>query len=98
MTTLTLMEIKELPNNAIEDQLTKSRLELVNLRMKFVTRQLEDTSLLKQKRKEIARLLTVQTLNSKEKKDKPEVKAETKAKKLVKKKIEKKTVAKKGKK
>ena len=109
MSTLQFVEIKELSPGEIVDHLKKSQLELVDLKMKFVTRQLEDTSLLKKKRKEIARLLTVQTQNSKEKPDKSEVKSgaklEAKVKKAtkavakpVKKKIENKTVAKEGKK
>ena len=68
------LEIKELSTGEITNQLNKSRLELVDLRMKFVTRQLEDTSVLRKKRKEIAHLLTVQTQNAKEKKDKPQYK------------------------
>ncbi len=105
MSTLQLLEIKELSTGGIADQLNKSRLELVDLRMKFVTRQLEDTSLLKKKRKEIAQLLTVQTQSLKEKKDKPgdksEVKSESKIKrapKATKKKPEKKTATKERKK
>ena len=56
-----LMEIKEMSPVEISEQLGKSRVELVNLRMKLASRQLEDTSVIKKKRKEIARLLTVQT-------------------------------------
>lgn len=56
-----LAEITDLSLNEISDELKKSRLELVNLRMKFVSRQLEDPSQIKKKRKEIARLLTVHT-------------------------------------
>ena|SRR3989338_2850058 len=105
MSTLQLVEIKELSTGEITNQLNKSRLELVDLRMKFVTRQLEDTSVLRKKRKEIAHLLTVQTQNAKEKKDKPEDKSEVKSEskikktpKITKKKTEKKTVIKEGKK
>ena len=58
---LKLVEIKELSLEEFPDQLTKSRMELVDLRMKFASRQLEDPSQIKKKRKEIARLLTVQT-------------------------------------
>ena len=65
-----LAEIKELPPDEITDQVKKSRLELVELRMKFSSRQLEDPSLIKKKRKEIARLLTVETLKRKTKEKK----------------------------
>ena len=58
---LKLPEIKELAPDEIDIQLKKSRLELVSLRMKFASRQLEDPSQISKKRKEIARLLTVQT-------------------------------------
>lgn len=63
---LKLPEIKELAPDEIDLQLKKSRLELVTLRMKFASRQLEDPSQISKKRKEIARLLTIQTekLNS----------------------------------
>lgn len=61
MTTLKLVEIKELPLGELSEQIKKSRIELVDLRMKFTSRQLENPSLIKMKRKEIARLLTMQT-------------------------------------
>lgn len=56
-----LVEIKELSKDEIVDQVKKSRSELVELHMKFASRQLEDPSLISKKRKEIARLLTIQT-------------------------------------
>lgn len=58
---LTLVEIKELAPDEIAEQLKKSRQELVELRMKFASRQLEDPSQIGKKRKEIARLLTLET-------------------------------------
>lgn len=58
---LKLAEIKEMTSDEISEQLKKSNIELANLRMKFVSRQLDDASLIKKNRKEIARLLTVQT-------------------------------------
>ena len=61
-----LMEIKELSGDEINDQLKKSQIELVNLRMKFASRQLEDPSQIRKKRKEIARLHTIQTIKSKD--------------------------------
>ncbi len=71
---LKLLEIKELSHDEITEQVNKSRRELVDLRMKFTSRQLEDPSQIKKKRKEIARLLTVQT----QKAGKPEQEQETK--------------------
>ena len=56
-----LVEIKELSLDDLKDQVKKSSLELVDLRMKFAVRQLTDPSQLSKKRKEIARLLTIQT-------------------------------------
>ena len=61
-----LMEIKELSVDEICDQLKKSQIELVNLRMKFASRQLEDPSQIRKKRKEIARLHTLRTIKSKD--------------------------------
>ena len=60
-----LMEIQELSPQDISEQLKKSRLELSGLRMKFASRQLEDPSQIKKKKKEIARLLTVYTQKQK---------------------------------
>ena len=56
-----LIEIKELSPGEITDELKKSRLELLDLRMKLTSRQLESPTLIRQKRKEVARLLTIQT-------------------------------------
>lgn len=56
-----LVEIRELSIDELSGQIKKSNLELVDLRMKFASRQLEDPSKIRKKRKEIARLLTVQT-------------------------------------
>lgn len=56
-----LQEIKELSLSELTDQIKKSRLELIDLRMKFASRQLENPSLISKKREEIARLLTVET-------------------------------------
>ena len=62
-----LLEMRELGLDELDEQIKKSRLELVNLRMKFKSRQLENPSLISKQRKEIARLLTVQTQKSNEK-------------------------------
>ena len=61
-----LVEIKDLSPGEINEQIKKSSIELVDLRMKFTSRQLEDISQLRKKRKEIARLLTIQTQKLKE--------------------------------
>ena len=57
-----LAEMKQLSPAEITEQVKKSRLELVDLRMKFASRQLDNPSELKKKRKEIARLLTIHTV------------------------------------
>ena len=59
-----LLEIEELNLNEINDQLKKSRLELLELHMKLATRQLDNPSLIKKKRLDISRLLTIQTQKS----------------------------------
>lgn len=61
MPELKLLEISEMPIDEITDQLKTSRKELIDLRMKFASRQLDNPSLLRKKRKEIARLLTIGT-------------------------------------
>ena len=80
-----LMEIKELSVDEISNQLKKSQIELVELRMKFASRQLEDPSQIKKKRKEIARLHTVQTHKSHEVISEPKVEKVEKIKKVKKK-------------
>ena len=96
-----LLEIEELSPDGITEQVKKSRLELVELRMKLTSRQLENPSLIRKKRKEIARLLTVYTrkLTSGEDDKKVEKKVVKKEEKVVKakKEPEKKTkISKKG--
>ncbi|MBI3590464.1 MAG: 50S ribosomal protein L29 [Candidatus Melainabacteria bacterium] len=100
---LKLVEIKDLSRGEIVDQLKKSRLELVDLRMKFISRQLEDPSLIKKKRKEIARLLTIETQKQSDKDQKLESKPakslkNKKEKEIIEKKVEEKKVEKKTKK
>ena len=56
-----LLEIEEMSPNEIQQQLKKSSLELLELRMKLATRQLDNSSFIKKKRIDIARLLTIQT-------------------------------------
>ena len=78
-----LMEIKELPVEEISDQLKKSQLEFVNLKMKFASRQLEDPSQIRKKRKEIARLHTVKTQKLHEIVSEPKVEKVKKVKKKI---------------
>ncbi len=76
-----LVEIKEMSVDEISEQLKKSQIELVNLRMKFTSRQLDDHSQIKKKRKEIARLHTVKTLKSKDSTNQTKVEKVKKVKK-----------------
>lgn len=64
---LKLAEIKQMSHEDLQEELKKSRLELATLRMKFASRQLDNPSLIKKSKKEIARILTVQTQKLKEK-------------------------------
>ena len=79
-----LLEIKELSVGEINDQLKKSQIELVGLRMQFASRQLNDPSQIKKKRKEIARLHTVKTQKSHEVISEPKVEKVKKVKKKIK--------------
>ncbi len=76
-----LLEIKELPTDEISEQLKKSQIELINLKMKFASRQLEDPSQIRKKRKEIARLHTVRTQKLHEVSSEPKVSKIKKVKK-----------------
>ena len=76
-----LMEIKELPVDDIGSQLKKSQIELVGLRMQFASRQLNDPSQIRKKRKEIARLHTIKTQKAHEVVSKPKVEKTKKIKK-----------------
>ena len=60
-----LAEIKDLAIEEFDSQLKKSKLELVDLKMKFASRQLENPSQIKKKRKEIAWLHTIKTQKQK---------------------------------
>ena len=53
-------ELKELSNDELDARLADTRKELFNLRFQSATGQLENTAQLKLKRREIARILTVQ--------------------------------------
>ena len=78
-----LMEIKELSVDEVSNQLKKSQIELVDLRMKFASRQLEDPSQIKKKRKEIARLHTVRTQKAHEVISEPKLEKTKKVKKKI---------------
>lgn len=97
---LKLAEIKEMSQEDLQEELKKSRLELATLRMKFASRQLDNPSLIKKARKEIARILTIQTQKLKERslgKEKGEIKEIAKPKRLKKRETEKSEKAKKEK-
>jgi large subunit ribosomal protein L29 len=53
-------DLVELGDNELEQRLKESREELFNLRFQHATGQLENTGRLRQVRREIARILTVQ--------------------------------------
>ena len=76
-----LVEIKEMSVDEISDQLKKSQIDLVSLRMKFASRQLDDPSQIKKKRKEIARLHTVKTIKLKDVSAEPKIEKVKKVKK-----------------
>ena len=78
-----LIEIKELSVDEINSQIKKSQIDLVGLRMKFASRQLEDPSQIKKKRKEIARLHTIKTQKAHEVTSEPKVEKVKKIKKKV---------------
>jgi large subunit ribosomal protein L29 len=54
-------ELRDLTNDELESRLAESRQELFNLRFQSATGQLENTTRLKLARREIARILTVQS-------------------------------------
>ena len=54
-------ELRELTDDELDHRLTESRQELFNLRFQSVTGALENSARLKLMKREIARILTVQT-------------------------------------
>ena len=54
-------ELRELTDDELDHRLTESRQELFNLRFQSVTGALENSAHLKLTKREIARILTVQT-------------------------------------
>jgi large subunit ribosomal protein L29 len=57
---LKLTEIRGMSDQDLADRLDSSKQELMKLRERFATRQLEDTSQVRQVKRDIARLLTIQ--------------------------------------
>jgi large subunit ribosomal protein L29 len=53
-------ELRELSDSELDEKLAEAKKELFNLRFQLVTGQLDNVRLLKQARKDIARVLTVQ--------------------------------------
>ena len=53
-------EIRGMSDQDLADRLDSSKQELMKLRERFATRQLEDTSQVRQVKRDIARLLTIQ--------------------------------------
>jgi large subunit ribosomal protein L29 len=60
-------DIVELADTELEQKLKQSREELFNLRFQHATGQLEDTGRLREVRRDIARILTVQSAREKAK-------------------------------
>jgi len=58
---LKVRDVFELADHELEQRLKQSREELFNLRFQHATGQLENTSRLQQVRRDIARILTVQS-------------------------------------
>ena len=57
---LSVTEIRGMTDKDLADRLDSSKQELMKLRERFATRQLEDTSQVRQVKRDVARLLTVQ--------------------------------------
>jgi large subunit ribosomal protein L29 len=53
-------ELRELSNEQLDDRLRELREELFNLRFQYATRQLTNTSRIREVRRDIARVLTFQ--------------------------------------
>ena len=57
---LKITEIRAMTDQDLLDRLDSSKQELMKLRERFATRQLEDTSQIRQVKRDIARLMTIQ--------------------------------------
>jgi len=53
-------ELRELSNEQLDDRLRELREELFNLRFQYATRQLTNTARIREVRRDIARVLTLQ--------------------------------------
>ena len=62
-------ELRDLSNDELDHRLAERRQELFNLRFQSVTGALENSARLKLTKREIARILTVQTAREAEKKN-----------------------------
>ncbi|HEY1685951.1 MAG TPA: 50S ribosomal protein L29 [Tepidisphaeraceae bacterium] len=67
---MTFKELKEKDQNALNDELNGKRRHLFDLRTQAVTQKLENPSQLKATRRDIARILTLQTQRQTEQKSK----------------------------
>lgn len=52
-------EIRELPDNEVEERIAQAREELFRLRFRSATQQIEDPSLIRKLRRDIARMMTI---------------------------------------
>ncbi len=52
-------EIRELPDNELEDKLNEAKIELFNLRFQLATGQLDNANKIKYARRDIARIQTI---------------------------------------
>jgi large subunit ribosomal protein L29 len=57
---LKITEIRAMTDQDLTDRLDSAKQELMKLRERFATRQLEDTSQIRQVKRDIARLMTIQ--------------------------------------
>ena len=57
---LKITEIRGMSDQDLADRLDSSKQELMKLRERFATRQLEDTSQVRQVKRDITRLMTIQ--------------------------------------
>ncbi|MBI1800535.1 MAG: 50S ribosomal protein L29 [Chloroflexi bacterium] len=56
---LTIAEVRALKDAELAERLDSAKQELMKLREKYATRQLEDTSQIRQAKRDVARLMTV---------------------------------------
>ncbi len=56
---MSIAEVRAFKDSELEERLDSAKQELMKLREKYATRQLQDTSQIRQVKKDIARLMTV---------------------------------------